>query len=54
VLVDVRACALNRLDLLQRIAPVVRGFALEVGYDHSTDQRAMAAGEFFAKLMIEF
>lgn len=28
VLVDVRACGLNRLDLLQRVAPVVRGFAL--------------------------
>lgn len=28
VVVDVRACALNRLDLLQRAAPLVRGFAL--------------------------
>jgi NADPH:quinone reductase-like Zn-dependent oxidoreductase len=28
LLVDVRACALNRLDLLQRAAPLVRGFAL--------------------------
>ncbi|MEO5901773.1 MAG: zinc-binding dehydrogenase [Ilumatobacteraceae bacterium] len=28
ILVEVRACALNRLDLLQRSAPVVRGFAL--------------------------
>ncbi len=28
VVVQVRACALNRLDLLQRIAPVVRGFTL--------------------------
>ena len=28
LLVEVRACALNRLDLLQRAAPLVRGFAL--------------------------
>ena len=28
VVVEVHACALNRLDLLQRAAPVVRGFAL--------------------------
>ena len=28
VVVQVRACALNRLDLLQRAAPVVRGFTL--------------------------
>ena len=28
VVVAVRACALNRLDLLQRAAPLVRGFAL--------------------------
>lgn len=28
VLLRVRACALNRLDLLQRAAPLVRGFAL--------------------------
>src|SRR3954454_20729235 len=28
IVVDVRACALNRLDLLQRVAPVVRGFSL--------------------------
>ena len=28
VVVAVRACALNRLDLLQRSAPVVRGFSL--------------------------
>ena len=28
VLVAVRACGLNRLDLLQREAPLVRGFSL--------------------------
>jgi NADPH:quinone reductase-like Zn-dependent oxidoreductase len=28
VVIQVRACALNRLDLLQRAAPVVRGFTL--------------------------
>ena len=28
VVVEVRACGLNRLDLLQRTAPVVRGFTL--------------------------
>ena len=28
MLVEVRACALNRLDLLQRAAPLVRGFSL--------------------------
>ena len=28
VVVEVRACGLNRLDLLQRAAPLVRGFAL--------------------------
>ena len=28
LLVEVRACGLNRLDLLQRVAPLVRGFAL--------------------------
>ncbi len=28
VVIEVRACALNRLDLLQRAAPIVRGFAL--------------------------
>ncbi len=28
LLVEVRACALNRLDLLQRAAPLVRGFSL--------------------------
>jgi NADPH:quinone reductase-like Zn-dependent oxidoreductase len=28
LLVEVRACALNRLDLLQRTAPLVRGFSL--------------------------
>jgi NADPH:quinone reductase-like Zn-dependent oxidoreductase len=28
VVIEVRACALNRLDLLQRTAPIVRGFAL--------------------------
>ena len=28
LIVEVRACALNRLDLLQRSAPVVRGFSL--------------------------
>ncbi len=28
VIVAVRACALNRLDLLQQAAPLVRGFAL--------------------------
>ena len=28
LVVDVRACALNRLDLLQRTAPLVRGFSL--------------------------
>ncbi len=28
VIVEVRACGLNRLDLLQRAAPLVRGFAL--------------------------
>ncbi|MEO6125786.1 MAG: zinc-binding dehydrogenase [Ilumatobacteraceae bacterium] len=28
LVVEVRACALNRLDLLQRTAPLVRGFAL--------------------------
>jgi NADPH:quinone reductase-like Zn-dependent oxidoreductase len=28
LLIEVRACALNRLDLLQRVAPLVRGFAL--------------------------
>jgi len=28
LVVEVKACALNRLDLLQRVAPVVRGFSL--------------------------
>ena len=28
LIIEVRACALNRLDLLQRTAPVVRGFSL--------------------------
>ena len=28
LLIEVRACALNRLDLLQRGAPLVRGFSL--------------------------
>jgi NADPH:quinone reductase-like Zn-dependent oxidoreductase len=28
VVIQVKACALNRLDLLQRVAPVVRGFSL--------------------------
>ena len=28
VLIEVRACGLNRLDLLQREAPLVRGFSL--------------------------
>ena len=28
VVVAVRACGLNRLDLLQRVAPLVRGFSL--------------------------
>jgi NADPH:quinone reductase-like Zn-dependent oxidoreductase len=28
VIIEVRACGLNRLDLLQRVAPLVRGFAL--------------------------
>src|ERR1700712_4849964 len=28
LVIEVQACALNRLDLLQRAAPVVRGFSL--------------------------
>ena len=28
LVIEVRACALNRLDLLQQVAPLVRGFSL--------------------------
>ncbi len=55
LLIEVRACGLNRLDLLQRVAPLVRGFSLPhiagmdvagvvVGHGDGVDPTALPIG----------